>query len=358
MQLRLMGLMVGILAAGSAYSQYVISAHSGVIQLVEGTAYLNDKAVETKFGQFPDMKNGQELRTEQGRAEVLLTPGVFLRMSENSAIKMVSNSLTDTRVEVVGGSVIVECDEIPKDNAIELLYKNSTMMLVKHGLYRLNAEPAQFQVYDGEATVKGESGQLTLKAGKETSLNGALMAANFDKKAADELYNWSSRRAGYLAQANASSAMSAKSSGGSGYSSGLLGYGGWAFNPMFGMYTYLPMLGIGYSPFGYGWWSPETIGYLPYYGGYYGGNFGGYSGGRTAAVASAASARGFGSGSRSSAVSMGSASGSRGGFGGGAISGGGFGGAPMSGGMATGGGAISGGGGAISGGAHGGGGHR
>lgn len=368
MQLRLMGLTVGILAAGSAYSQYVISAHSGVIQLVEGTAYLNDKAVGTKFGQFPDIKNGQELRTEQGRAEVLLTPGVFLRMSENTAIKMVSNALTDTRVEVLGGSAIVECDEVPKDNSIQLLYKNSSMLLVKHGLYRLNAEAGQFQVYDGEAIVKGESGQLTLKAGKETSLNGALMAANFDKKAADELYNWSSRRAGYLSQANASSAMAANKSGYNG-SSGLFGYGGgWAFNPMFGMYTYLPTLGFGYSPFGYGWWSPGTIGdYLPYFGGY-GGYYGGYSGGgRTAAVASAASGRGFGAGTRSPspAISMGGLGGPRGGFGGGAINGGGLGSAPMGGGMASGGGAISGGGGggAISGGgggghAGGGGGHR
>ncbi|HLH00662.1 MAG TPA: hypothetical protein VKX49_30430 [Bryobacteraceae bacterium] len=351
MQLRVMGVAVGILAAGSAYSQYVISAHSGVIQLVEGTAYLNDKAVETKFGQFPDIKNGQEFRTEQGRAEILLTPGVFLRMGENSAVKMVSNALTDTRVEVLGGSLIVECDEIPKDNSIELLYKNNTMMLVKHGLYRVNTEPAQFQVYDGEAIVKGESGQLTLKAGKETSLNGALMAGNFDKKAADELYSWSSRRAGYLSTANASSAMAMKNSG---YSSGLLGNGGWAFNPMFGMFTYLPMLGFGYSPFGYGWWSPETIGYyLPYFGGYYGG----YSGGRTgAAIATAASARGFGTGSRSSAVSMGGfGTGSRGGFGGGAISAGGFGGVPMGGGGGM---AVGGGGGGAHGGGGGGGGHR
>ena len=93
MRLRFASLVFAGLAASSAYAQYVISAHSGVIQVVEGSAYLNDKAVVTKFGQFPDIKNGQEFRTEQGRAEVLLTPGVFLRMGENSSIKMVSNLL-------------------------------------------------------------------------------------------------------------------------------------------------------------------------------------------------------------------------------------------------------------------------
>lgn len=345
MQLRLAGLTIGVLVAGSAFAQYVISAHSGVIQVVEGKAYLNDKAVETKFGQFPDIKQEQEFRTEDGRAEILLTPGVFLRMGDNSSIKMVSNALTDTRVEVLGGSVIVECDEIPKDNSIELLYKNSTMMLVKHGLYRVNTEPAaRFQVYDGEAIVKGESGQLTLKPGKETALSGVLMAENFDKKDTDELYSWSSRRASYLATANASSAMSMRNSGGysgySGYSSGMFGLGGWQFNPMFGMFTFVPMMGFGYSPFGYGWYSPSTIGYyMPFYGGYYPG-YSGYAGGRSASqIASIGSSRGF---ANSSAP--------RSGFGG-------FGGMARGGGISGGGGMASGG--AISGGGgHGGGGHR
>src|SRR5277367_3716741 len=107
MQLRLTGLVLAtVFVAGSAFAQQVISAHSGVIQLVEGKAYLNDKAIETKFGQFPEIKNGQEFRTELGRAEILLTPGVFLRMGENSSVKMVSNLLTDTRVELLKGSVI------------------------------------------------------------------------------------------------------------------------------------------------------------------------------------------------------------------------------------------------------------
>jgi hypothetical protein len=367
MQLRLAGLTIGVLVAGSAYAQYVISAHSGVIQVVEGKAYLNDKAIETKFGQFPDIKTGQEFRTEDGRAEILLTPGVFLRLGANSSIKMVSNALSDTRVEVLGGSAIVEADEIPKDNSIELMYKGSTMMLVKHGLYRVNTEPAALlQVYDGEAIVKGESGQLTLHAGKETALTGVLMATNFDKKDTDELYSWSSRRAGYLSTANASSAMTMKDSGYaggfSGYSGypGMLGYGGWQFNPMFGMFTYVPMMGFGYSPFGYGWFSPYSIGYYaPYFGGYYPGYYGGYAAGRPGAqIASLGSSRGFAN--NSSPIS-------RGGFGGfhGATTGartGGFGGMARGGfgGMAHGASAGGGGGGMAGGGGHGGGGggHR
>ena len=42
-----------VLAAGSAFGQYVISSHSGVIQYVEGRAFLGDQPVDPKFGQFP-----------------------------------------------------------------------------------------------------------------------------------------------------------------------------------------------------------------------------------------------------------------------------------------------------------------
>ena len=321
----------GVLAAGSACAQYVISSHSGVIQYVEGRAYLADKPIEPKFGQFPDIKENQEFRTEDGRAEILLTPGVFLRLGENSSVRMLSTRLTDTRVEMLSGSAMIECNEMPKDNAVELVYKKDSIALQKQGLYRLDTEPAHFQVFEGEAVVTDPSGQLTLKTGKQTNLAGVLMAENFDRKADDQdaLYRWSDRRASYVAQANVASASAAGNSytgGGSGYSGyGLGGYGlgglgggygfynpaflgGWAFNPMFGMYTYLPYSGFGYSPFGYTYYSPTTVAYAPSYGGSgytYGGgrvtNVPTHRGAASGLTASARTASGGALGSRAAA---------------------------------------------------------
>jgi hypothetical protein len=285
-----LGIALGTLAAGSACAQYVISSHSGVIQYVEGRAFLGDKPIEPKFGQFPDIKENQEFRTEDGRAEILLTPGVFLRVGENSSIRMLSTRLVNTRVEVLSGSAIIESNEMPKDNGIELVYKKDSVRLQKQGLYRLDTEPAHFRVFEGEAVVTDPAGQLTLRSGKQTNLAGVLMAENFDRKADDQdaLYRWSDRRASYVAQANVASATSANASSG-GYGSygnygnygglgfGGLGYGlgsgygpfqgGWAFNPMFGMYTYMPYSGFGYSPFGYTYYSPTTVAYAPTLGG-------------------------------------------------------------------------------------------
>ena len=346
MRIPVASLAIGAFLTGSAFAQYVISAHSGVVQTVDGQAYLNDQQVQQKFGQFPEIKENQEFRTEEGRAEILLTPGVFLRMTENSSIRMVSNKLTDTRVELLTGSIMVECDDVQKneakDNAIMLLYKGNSMILVKHGLYRVYADPARFQVYDGEAIVKDDSGQATLKSGKETALNGVLMAENFDKKAADDLYLWSNQRSSYLAKASASSAMSLRNSGSGSYSP-------WQFNPMFGMFTFVPYGGVAYSPFGWGFWSPYSVinSYYAYPG--YGYNYGGGTVRRSTPSISPFAGNRLGSGTPSSrGYTAPTFSGGGGGFagvtGGGMVGGGGM---SSGGGGMAGGGARSGGGGGV-----------
>src|SRR5258705_1387202 len=87
-----------------AFAQTVISAHSGLIHYAEGRVLLDGKPVEVKITNFPEVKENMELRTEDGRAEVLLNPGVFLRLAENSAVRMVANKLSDTKVEFLSGS--------------------------------------------------------------------------------------------------------------------------------------------------------------------------------------------------------------------------------------------------------------
>jgi hypothetical protein len=291
MRASFLGFIFGLLAGSTLYSQQVLSAHSGVIHQADGRVFVDDKVVELKFGQFPELKPNQELRTEEGRAEILLTPGSFLRLGENSAVRMISNQLTDTQVEVLSGSAMVECEQLLKDNAITLIYKDDKMLVEKAGLYRVDSDPARFRVYEGEAIVRSDSGQLTLKTGKEVPLAGVLAASKFDNQVGDELYRWSKRRSNDLAVANVSAARSAYTSGsgsygyGSSYGGYGLGYGGWSFNPWFGMFTFIPYSGIAYSPFGYSFWSPySAFYYAPQY-------F--YGGGGTGTVISSPSRNGF-----------------------------------------------------------------
>src|ERR1700690_1689923 len=109
-----------VLASGGAFAQSVISAHSGVVHYIEGDVAIDGSAINPRFGEFPDLKNGQVLSTEEGRAEVLLTPGVFLRMAENSSVRMISNALADTHLQVVSGSALIEAGELLPNNAITI----------------------------------------------------------------------------------------------------------------------------------------------------------------------------------------------------------------------------------------------
>lgn len=329
-----MSVVLGI-AGSVVYGQNVISARSGLVHYVEGDVFIGDKALEGKTTLYDDVvKEGEVLRTEEGRAEVLLTPGVFLRLAENSSFKMWSSRLSDTRVEPLSGTVLLEAGELLKDNSITLIYKNDKIEVAKNGLYRIDVESGSFRVYNGQAIVTRGDQTFTVKQAKVVSLNDTvLMASNFDNKVGDEFYRWASRRANYLSIANMASAKQAHDSGLS------LAGSQWVYNPWYNMFTYLPYRGSYMSPFGYGFWSPMQIGnvYPGYgYGGYYGGSGYGYGGGggggavnNTRYDASSVGARPVDMGSAgrsgsSSGSSVGSTGGSAGGnTGGGGVSAGG-----------------------------------
>jgi len=255
-------------AISVASAQTVISAKSGLIHYVEGRAYLGDQQIESKFGEFPDLKENAQLRTEEGRAEVLLTPGVFLRVGDNTAIRMVTNRLIDTRVEFLSGSALVEADELLKDNGVTIVYKDYAIQLEKKGMYRFDSDPPAVRVYDGQAMVLFSGKSEEIKTNHMLEMNGELKIARFDKdKSTDELYLWSRDRSQYLAMANVAAAQSLNNSGtyyGAGNSS-------WAWNPFFGMYTFIPMTGTYYNPFGWAFYSPYSVySYLNgFNGGYY-----------------------------------------------------------------------------------------
>ncbi len=263
--LKRLPLVVFLIGSSSAWAQQVISAHSGVIHLVEGQVTLDGKQVAPKFAEFPDVKNGQVLAAEDGRAEVLLTPGVILRIGENSSFKMISNNRADTRLAVLTGSAIVEVGELLPSNAITVVYGDTHIEVLKRGLYRVDADPGKLRVYDGEARVTAGDQTLIARKGREVILGTVLAMNAFDTKDVDALMRWAARRSEYLSQANISSARSASSSGylGSGYGYGGMG-GSWAYNPWYGMFTYLPYgNGMYYSPFfGYPYYSTGNVGYV------------------------------------------------------------------------------------------------
>lgn len=253
------------------------SAVPGTLNYVEGQASIGDQALDSKSIGSAELQPGQSLITEKGKAEVLLTPGVFLRVGNNSSVKMISPSLTDTEVEVDSGHAMIEVAEIHPENSIRIDENGTTTQLLKTGLYDFNQNQKELRVFDGKAVVESGREHVDVKGGRELTLanNDLSKARKFDKKSYEEgdLFRWSSLRSGYVAEANIDAAgmYAANGWGGFGWGPGWWG-AGWYWDPYFSAFTFIPGDGIFYSPFGWGFYSPWWVYRAPFFG--YG--FGGY----------------------------------------------------------------------------------
>lgn len=290
------------------------NAMPGTLNYVEGRASIGDQALDSKSVGTAELQNGQVLETGDGKAEILLTPGVYLRLGSNSSVKMDSNSLTNIHVSLREGEAMLEVDNIYKENFIHISQPGADTRVVQAGLYDFDASHQRVRVFDGKAIVLADERNTTVKKGHEVALNSArLKAAGFDKKEvtqSDDLYRWSSLRSQYLSEANIDEAQQY-------YSYGWYGPGwwgaGWYWDPWFDGFTFLPGAGFFYNPFGWGFYSPLMSWRAPYYGGSRGYHH--FDGSRPAAI---------GSGFHDHAVTSFHGGYGAGGYHGGGLAGGGF----------------------------------
>ncbi len=319
------------LFVSAALAQNMNTARPGTINYVEGQASINGQPLNARSVGMAEIGPGQTVATANGKVEVLLTPGVFLRLGDNSAVTMVSPDLTKTEVKLEQGTAEVEVDQLYKENNLLVDQGQAQTVLLKNGLYSFDANAKTMRVFDGEAAVSpSESAKkwTKVKSHHELALNGEpdkTKGFNAEDVASqDPLYNWSKLRADYLGQANLN--MAEEYAGDAGFNPG------WFWDPAVYSYTWLPGDGLFWGPFGNGFYSPWYLygggfiypgygfrgGYYhgPYRGGY--GFHGGTVGGHGAVVGHAYAGGGYHGG--------GGAGGFHGGSGGGGFHGGGGGG--------------------------------
>jgi len=250
-------------------------ARPGTLNYVEGQVYLGQQSLDSKSIGNVELAPGETLSTDQGKAEVLLTPGIFVRLGDESSAKMISTGLTNTQIALDRGEAMIEVVEIHPENFLGIVEDGRQTQLVKTGLYDFNENLNVVRVLDGEAVVKDAHEGVRLKGGHmvDLSMSEPPKARKFDRKEVEkeDLYRWTSLRSSYLAEANVDNS-STYAYGGPGW------YGdGWYWDPWFDAYTFMPWDGIFYSPFGWGFYSPWCAFGAPIFwgGGFYGG-YGGY----------------------------------------------------------------------------------
>ena len=242
-------------AVNAASSIYVISAKAGGVNFVEGKVAVARKDAKNGYLLKGDeLEIGDKVSTgASGKAEILLNPGSYVRLGENSDFEFVSTSLENLKVKISRGSAIFEV--IADDEfRVSVATPNADFYVVKSGVYRIDVlsdGAGKIEVWKGAAEI-GDGKSAPLKKGQSATVNGTETAiVKFDRDDKDPLETWSKERAKNLAKINsnlnrASLRNSLMSSGSSWniYNS----YGLWVLDPF--------SRGFCFLPFGYGWSSP------------------------------------------------------------------------------------------------------
>ena len=260
--------------------KFVISAKAGGINAVTGEASVHAKG-ESEWQQLmvtDDLNAGDRVRTDHdGRVEILLNPGSYLRVGGNSEMELSNNSLENLAVRLIRGTAIVEAtggDGVELN--INITTPHAKLAIVRHGLYRFNVVPGDTTelivrkgrvLLDNQTKVKG--GNKVVFSAVNISV-AKLTKEEKSKKNQDEMDFWSKGRAETLAKANrriTDRMMTSAFSSWTGFGrSSFHGSGLWFYNPLNTCYTFLP--------FGFGWGSPYGGSYttaiypFPRYSGY------------------------------------------------------------------------------------------
>jgi hypothetical protein len=275
-----------------AGDKWVITAEAGGVNHVEGD--VNIARLAGKIGRLlkgDAVSVGDRVMTgPDGRAEILLNPGSYVRVAGDSEFEFRATALEDLKLKLTKGSAIFEVFAT-NDFRVMVESPNSNINLIESGVYRVDVladGTSRLEVWKGKADVAG----TIVKGGKFVNSDGGTVAvAKFDRDEKDDFELWSRSRAKDLAKSNSelknrdmrTALMRSFLGGGwNTYNS----FGLWVYNAQFGRYCFLPF-GWGWSsPYGYGfgadiWWYrlPPVVFYPPpTSGGGSGGTIGGDAG--------------------------------------------------------------------------------
>lgn len=240
---------------------YVISAKAGGVNFVEGKVTVAKKSRSGYLVKGDRLEVGDKVSTgANGKAEILLNPGSFVRLGENAVFEFVSTSLEDVKIKLMGGSAIFEVFA-DKEFKVAIAAPKANFYAVKSGVYRVDVladGSGKISVWKGKAQI-GEDEEAVVKSGREAVVNGnQVVIEKFDRDDKGALEIWSKDRAKTLAKINSklqrdslrNSLLNSFDRRGWGlYDS----FGLWVFDRFSGYYCFLP--------FGYGWSSPYGYGY-------------------------------------------------------------------------------------------------
>ena len=257
-----------ISAQGQDREQYVISAKAGGVNSLSGDVLLKRRgqAEWRSVTDQDDVDSGDAVRTGgNGRLEMLLNPGSYLRLAENTEFELTNASLDMLQVKLLKGNAIVEVAGADEARTlIEVRTPQTKTAIDRKGLYRIDVgsnDATEVFVRKGRAMIGEGFSANEVKDGKMIKVgDGNSVVTKFDKKQQDAFDLWSEQRAETLVAANRrlSNNAIARSfanygSAGFGWRRGYSSSGLWIYDPLFRGRTFFPFYAGWSSPYGHGY---------------------------------------------------------------------------------------------------------
>ncbi|HEV2885212.1 MAG TPA: FecR family protein [Pyrinomonadaceae bacterium] len=275
-----------LIAQSQTRDKFVITARAGGVNAVTGRASMRAHG-NSEWQQLmitEDLETGDAVRTGiDGRVEMLLNPGSYMRVGENSEFELTNSSLENLEVRLIRGTAIVEATGADDaEMLINIITPHTRLAIVRRGLYRLTVVPGDAtELVVRKGRVMLDNSQTKVKGGNKVVFNSdSFFIAKLkdeDKKKGDGLDSWSKERATTLAEVNNKITGRDRRSILASYNDvwanrlSASSRGFWFYSPRFRCYSFMP--------FGFGWGSPygssyDTAFFPSYYGcygcGYYG----------------------------------------------------------------------------------------
>lgn len=204
-------LMLGLAITTEAQNRekYIISAQAGGINFVSGNVTVQrlGERRPRALTLSDNLQTGDSVTTGAGgRVEVLLNPGSYMRVDENSEFELTSASLDNLLVKIVSGSAVLEVLGAPgMELALGINTPQAETLIIKGGVYRFNVLPnetTEILIRKGRL-LYGKSQAATIKDGQKVLIGRAgVQVAKLNKKDQDTLDVWSKERGQTLARAN------------------------------------------------------------------------------------------------------------------------------------------------------------
>ncbi len=145
---------------------------------------------------------GDRMGTTEGRAEIYLSRGKYLRLDQNTKIDFINLPKREDdliQIQVWTGSIYFSLQSLKREKCIEIHTPDVSLYILEDGLYRIDikGDETEIFVFRGLIEAAGETGSVLIKEAQRLEVMGGRFAGHpsgFASVAEDSFDRWSHMR--------------------------------------------------------------------------------------------------------------------------------------------------------------------